>query len=154
VKHTSHRSKRSGFTLIELMVVLLIIGLLAGLVGVRVLDRLGEAKITKAKAQITMLHEAVKHYRLDTGQYPDPSIGLDALVQEPAGVNGWHGPYIESSEIPLDPWDNYYMYDYPGDRYDYDIYSYGADGREGGEEENADVYNTERTQQADQEEMY
>lgn len=154
MKHTYHRNKRTGFTLIELMVVVLIIGLLAGLVGVRVIDKLEQAKVAKARAQITEFHEAVKHYRLDTGQYPDPSIGLDALVQEPADVTGWHGPYIESYEIPLDPWDNYYMYDYPGDRYDYDIYSYGADGQEGGEDENADIYNTERTEQADQEEMF
>jgi len=140
---------RRGFTLIELMVVLLIIGLLAGLVGVKVMDRLADARIADAKAQIAMLQQAVKLYKLDTGQYPDGSIGLSALIEEPPGVKGWRqGGYIDGGAVPKDPWKNPYVYECPGARNkDFDIYSFGADGKEGGEGEDADVYNLEAAEE-------
>ncbi len=142
----SDAARRSrGFTLIELMVVLLIIGLLAGLVGVKVLDRLAEAKVVDAKAQIAMLHSAVNHFKLDTGQYPDSSMGLAALVEEPPGVNNWKkSGYLDGPMVPRDPWGYDYMYDVPGTgNKEFDIYSYGADGKEGGDDEDADIYNKE-----------
>ena len=136
----------AGFTLIELMVVLVILGLLAGLVGTKVIRYIAKAKITTARAQISLLHDGVNQYKIDTGEYPDNSVGLDALVQEPAGVTGWNPEgYLEGkNEVPKDPWGNDYYYDYPGERSTFDIYSYGADGKEGGEtEEDKDIYNSD-----------
>lgn len=132
--------KQTGFTLVELLVVLAIIGLLAGLVGPRVLNQLGGAKSKTALVQIRDFESAIEVYMLDTGQFPTTEQGLEALVSDP-GVTGWNGPYLRRNEIPEDPWNNTYVYRYPGDRADFDIMSYGADGRPGGEDDNADIGN-------------
>jgi len=131
-----------AFTLIELMVVLVILGLLAGLVGTKVIRYIAKAKVTTAQAQIKLLHDAVNNFKIDTGRYPD---SLEDLVREPPDVTGWNPEgYLEGATvIPKDPWGNDYYYDYPGERSTFDIYSYGADGKEGGEnDEDKDIYNS------------
>ena len=136
--------KQKGFTLVELMVVIVILGLLVGLVGNKVIHNIAKAKKVTTRAQIAMMHDAIKSFKLDTGQYPDPSVGLLALVEEPPGVTGWSKDgYIDGTDIPLDPWGNEYLYDYPGVYGDFDIYSYGADGKPGGDDEDADIYKTD-----------
>lgn len=128
-----------GFTLIEMIVVVIILGLLAGLVGPRLFGRVGQSKQVAARAQIEILGSALDQYSLDTGSYPPGSLGLQALVQNP-NVAGWGGPYLKKNAIPPDPWGNPYNYKCcPGDHGEYDLWSDGADGRPGGEGENADV---------------
>ncbi len=133
----------SGFTLIELMVVVIILGILAGLVVPRIMERPGEAKQTKAKIQIEGLETALKLYKLDTGRYPDTEQGLEALVQMPdTGIvpKKWReGGYLEKGKLPLDPWGNPFVYLSPGANGDTDIISYGADGVPGGEGEDRDI---------------
>ena len=133
----------SGFTLIELMVVLFILGILAGLVVPRIMGRPGEAKQTKAKIQIEGLETALKLYKLDTGRYPDTEQGLEALVQMPdTGIvpKKWReGGYLEKGKLPLDPWGNPFVYLSPGANGETDIISYGADGVPGGEGEDRDI---------------
>ena len=135
---------RKGFTLIELMVVIIILGVLAGLVLPRFMGRTEEAKRTKAKLQIENLESALKLYKLDNGSYPTTQQGLDALVKLPTAGNipkSWReGGYLEKPQIPLDPWGRAYVYLSPGMKNkDFDLKSLGADGEEGGEGENADV---------------
>jgi len=146
VKNLSKPSRLSrGFTLLEMMVVVLIIGLLAGFVGVNVLKNVDKAKRVAAAQQIKAFTEAVKTYRMDTSQYPDTSMGLLALIEQPAGVEGWdpEGYLDKMTEIPLDPWGHEYQYVYPGNYADFDIYSYGADGKDGGDGKDADIYNSD-----------
>lgn len=130
-----------GFTLIEIMVVLIIIGLLAGIVVPRLMGRTEEAKRTKAAVQIKNLQSALDLYKLDSGIYPSTDQGLQALVEKPAVgeiPRRWkEGGYID--KIPKDPWGNNYVYIGPGVHGDYDLYSYGADGEEGGEGKDADI---------------
>jgi len=130
--------KRLGFTLIELMIVMVIIGLLAALVAPRMLNKVGKSKIKAAKAQIEMFSTALDSFKLDTGRYPTTEEGLKALVENP-GINGWDGPYLKKKVIPKDPWGHDYVYKCPGDHDVYDIISYGADGQPGGTGENADI---------------
>lgn len=132
-------SSRAGFTLIELMVVMIILGLLAALVVPRMFGRVGEAKQKAAYTQIELFGTALDSFRLDVGRYPTTEEGLDALVAPVAGVEEWNGPYLKKIEIPLDPWNNLYHYEAPGKHGDYDIISYGADKTEGGEKENRDI---------------
>ncbi len=130
--------RRGGFTLIELLVVMLILGLLAALVGPKLFGKVGKAKIKAAKAQISLIEDALDAFRLDVGRYPTTEEGLQALVEQPSGVDKWDGPYLKK-KVPKDPWDHDYVYKCPGDHGDYDLYSLGADGEEGGEGENADI---------------
>ncbi len=131
---------QGGFTLMELLVVLAILGLLMSLVGPRVLNQLGGAKTKTAAIQIKDLEHALEMYKLDVGRFPSTSEGLVALVTKPAGSTGWNGPYLKS-DVPLDPWNREYQYKYPGERAELDIFSYGQNGTPGGEGEDADVGN-------------
>ena len=134
-------SRRQGFTLVDLLVVLAILGLLAGLVGPRVLNQLGGAKSKTANVQIKDFEQALELYKLDVGRFPSSDEGLSALVAKPASATGWNGPYLKRKDIPTDPWGRAYQYAAPGQHGEVDIYSYGADGSAGGEGENADVGN-------------
>lgn len=132
------RSQR-GFSLIELLVVIIILGLIAGLVGPRLFGRVGQSKQATARAQIELLGAALDQYRLDIGAYPPATVGLPALVLNP-NVPGWNGPYLKKNAVPMDPWGKPYQYKCcPGDHGDYDIWSLGADGSPGGDGENTDV---------------
>lgn len=127
-----------GFTLMELLVVLVIIGLLAALVGPNLYQRLKPAKQSVARAQIKNFLTALDSFFVDTGRFPTTQEGLKVLRQKPAGIKNWIGPYLKE-EIPTDPWSNPYQYRAPGRNGPFEILSYGADGREGGEGENQDV---------------
>ena len=131
-----------GFTLIEMIVVVIILGLLAGLVGPRLFGRVGQSKIVAARAQIELLGAALDQYSLDVGTYPPSSIGLEALVRNP-NVAAWNGPYLKKNAIPADPWGNPYQYRSPGVHHQtsFDIWSRGAGGADGGEGEAADIGN-------------
>jgi general secretion pathway protein G len=130
--------KRNGFTLLELLVVIVIIGLLAAYVGPRYFSQLGKSERNVAKAQIEGLGKALDTYRLDTGHYPGTEQGLEALVAQPTGESKWNGPYLQKA-VPLDPWGQAYVYRSPGQGGDFDLLSMGKDGRLGGEGEDADV---------------
>ncbi len=128
---------RLGFTLIELLIVMVILGLLAALVAPKMFQKVGTSKIKAAKAQIALLGTALDAYRLDVGRYPTTEQGLQALRVNP-GYDTWDGPYLPK-DVPKDPWGRDYVYRNPGQHGDYDLYSLGADGQEGGDGENADV---------------
>ena len=129
-----------GMTLIELLVVLVILGLIASLVGPQVMKYLGGAKTDTAKQQISLFEGVLDGYKLDNSRYPTTQEGLDALVKAPAGISSWKGPYLKKNVVPKDPWGNEYKYTSPGEEgRPYDILSYGADGKPGGDGENKDV---------------
>ncbi|MHC4069504.1 MAG: type II secretion system major pseudopilin GspG [Planctomycetota bacterium] len=134
-----------GFTMVELMAVLVIIGLLAGVVAVNVVGKIDKAKVTQTKANLKLLHSAVTQFKLDTGEYPSEEVGLMELVEQPGDVEGWDpAGYLDTTEIPRDGWKNdfYYML-YPESGKPFVIISYGADGEEGGEDNDADLYSTD-----------
>jgi len=133
------RRKISGFTLVELLVVLAILGMLAALVGPQVLNQLGGAKSKSAAIQIRDFEQALELYKLDVGRFPSSNEGLNALVRQPSSAKGWNGPYLKKDDVPMDPWGNPYQYRVSGSTID--ISSYGADGRQGGSGEDADVSN-------------
>ncbi|MEX8506295.1 type II secretion system major pseudopilin GspG [Leptothrix ochracea] len=138
-RHAAHRAVQRGFTLIELMVVLVIIGVLAALVVPSVLDRADDARVTAARTDIANLMQALKLYKLDNQRYPTAEQGLQALVIKPAAgpiPNNWK-PYLE--KMPNDPWGRPYLYVYPGVKGEIDVFSYGGDGQAGGEGKNADI---------------
>ena len=134
------RCRSRGFTLMELLVVLAILGLLISLVGPQVLNQLGGAKTKTARIQIRDLEQALEMYKLDVGHYPSTREGLAALVEKPANAAGWNGPYLKS-DVPQDPWRQDYHYKYPGERGEVDIFTYGQNGAPGGDGEDADVGN-------------
>lgn len=141
-KTNSRRPLRQrGFTLMELLVVLAILGLLMSLVGPRVLNQLGGAKTKTAGIQIKDLEQSLEMYKLDVGRFPSTDEGLEAVVSQPSRAAGWNGPYLKKSEIPRDPWGNEYEYSFPGKNAEFDLISLGADGARGGDGENADVSN-------------
>ena len=143
LKMRSYLLRNSGFTLLELLIVMIIIGLLAALIGPKMIGRVGESRQTVAKQQIEGFSTALEMFKLDTTRYPTQEQGMEALVATPHGVENWKGPYLKKKFIPKDPWGNEYVYVYPGENGDYDIISYGADGAEGGDGENADVVSWE-----------
>jgi general secretion pathway protein G len=129
-----------GFTLLELLVVMVIIGLLAGYVGPRYFAQIGKSEIKTTRAQIDAFEKALDQYRLDTGHYPSSEQGLGALVTRPENEPRWGGPYLKKS-VPDDPWGNKYVYRSPGEHNEFDLLSYGKDGRPGGADEAADITN-------------
>ena len=133
------RNKEQGFTLIELLIVMIILGLLAALVGPRMFGKAEKARQKASKDQISLFETAIDTYRVDVGKFPTTEQGFQALRVRPAGVGDrWDGPYLKK-DIPLDPWGNPYSYKYPGEHGDYDIVSMGADGKPGGDGEDADI---------------
>ncbi len=135
-----HRAARrsAGFTLLELLVVMVIIGLLAGYVGPKLFGQIGKSQTKVTRAQIDGLSKALDQYRIDTGHYPNSEQGLGALTKSPPGEPKWAGPYLAKA-VPKDPWGNDYRYTVPGEHGDYDLLSFGRDGRPGGDGEDADI---------------
>ena len=130
---------QQGFTLVEMLVVITIIGLIMGLIGPRVLNYLSESKVKAAKIQLQSFAGALDLFYLDAGRFPSTSEGLSALMQRTPGVAAWNGPYLKGNSLPNDPWNHPYMYRAPGDHAPYEIISYGSDGQEGGSGIAADI---------------
>ena len=133
-----HSATESGITLIEILVVMVIIALFATIVGTRVGRNVGKARQITAKSQISEYESALDQFKLDVGRYPSAEEGLQALRTKPADAANWDGPYLKK-DLPMDPWGHPYVYTFPGTHGDFDLMSYGADGREGGEADNADI---------------
>ena len=133
-------SQSAGFTLLELLVVLVIIGLLASYVGPKYFAQIGKSEVTVARAQLDSLGKAVETFRLDVGRYPSPGEGLSALSVRPDNASGWNGPYLKKS-VPLDPWQHPFIYQFPAPNGEFNVLSYGKDGKPGGVGENADLSN-------------
>jgi general secretion pathway protein G len=129
-----------GFTLLELLVVMVILGLLVGYVAPKLFSQVGKSEVKSARAQIGAIEKALDLYRLDTGHYPPTDPGLPALTTKPEGEPKWNGPYLQKN-VPADPWGRPYQYKQPGEHGDYDVWSLGKDGQAGGEGENADLGN-------------
>ncbi|MGZ5008126.1 MAG: type II secretion system major pseudopilin GspG [Methylobacter sp.] len=142
-RQTIKPSHQCGFTLLELLVVLGIIAMLAGIVGPQVMKHMGESKTKAAKVQIEDLSAALDMYKLDLGNYPTSTQGLKALIESPGDAKRWNGPYLRKSKMPLDPWQQEYHYVYPGEHGKFDLFTWGADGKEGGEGEDQDIVSWE-----------
>jgi general secretion pathway protein G len=139
-KGTGNLKPASGFTLLELLVVLVILGLLVGIVAPRFFGQVGKSEVKVAAAQIRSLEDALDQYRLDVGHYPSSEQGLSVLVTQPTGEVRWRGPYLKKA-VPSDPWGNPYQYSNPGQHGEFDLYSLGKDGQPGGTGEAADIAN-------------
>ncbi len=139
LSRSCRRRTEGGYTLVELLVVITIIGLIVALVGPRVLGYLGDSKVKTAKIQIQGFSSALDLFYLDAGRYPSSSEGLNALVQRPGNVSTWNGPYLKGGTVPLDPWGKSYTYRAPGQHGPFDIVSLGSDGQEGGTGNAADI---------------
>lgn len=137
----SPRRGEAGFTLVELLVVLVILVLLASIIGPRVIGYLGSSRSKSAQVQIEGLVTSLELYHIDVGRYPTQAEGLQALVSSNGRVPGWNGPYLSKGQIPLDPWGAPYRYDAPGKNGPFDLYTLGRDGKEGGTDEDADIRN-------------
>jgi len=135
---TNHASSQRGFTLLELLVVVAIIGLLVGYVAPRYFSQVGKSEVQVARAQLDALEKALDQYRLDTRRYPTAEQGLVALVTRPANEPNWAGPYLKRA-VPNDPWGRPYVYRTPGQKGEFDLISYGRDGKAGGSGEDADI---------------
>jgi general secretion pathway protein G len=138
-RRRSVRGGEAGFTLVEMLVVITIIGLIMALVGPRVLNYLSESKVKAARIQVESFASSLDLFYLDAGRYPTTSEGLAALAQRPGGVDTWNGPYVRTGLVPTDPWGHPYIYRSPGEHGPYDIISYGADGQQGGTGTAADI---------------
>ena len=134
------RPRQKGFTLLELLVVLVILGLLAGYVAPKYFSQIGKSEVKTAQAQIGALEKALDQYRIDTGHYPSVEQGMAALNTNPADEAKWAGPYLKKA-VPNDPWGKPYQYKMPGEHSEVDIYSFGRDGAAGGSGEDADIGN-------------
>ena len=134
-----HRSARSvrGFTLVELLLVLVILGTLAAIVIPKFSGRTEQARVAAAKTDIANISSSLNMYEVDNGTYPPENIGLSALLEAPRDATTWKGPYLQKNELPVDPWQNPYIYQYPGTRNpsSFDLYSYGPDLKEGGDDD-------------------
>ncbi len=130
-----------GFTLLELVMVLVIIGVILAMVGPRVFTNLGRANAEVAKTKMEQIAGQLELFKLDVGRYPTTQEGLGALLTAPSGLANWNGPYIRDAKLLKDPWSNDFIYRSPGEKGPFDILSFGADGKEGGEGENKDVRN-------------
>ncbi|MGH6926914.1 MAG: type II secretion system major pseudopilin GspG [Dongiaceae bacterium] len=133
------KRRQGGYTLVELLVVLAILGLLVAIAAPRLISYLGAAKADTAKIQVEKLGTILDLYHLEIGRYPTDQEGLQSLVDRPSQLDTWNGPYLKNREALTDPWNRPYVYRFPGQHGDYDLYSLGADGREGGDGENRDV---------------
>lgn len=138
-KRKGSRRRQDGFTLVELLVVLVILGLMVAFAAPRLIKYVGGAKTDAAKIQIERLSSVLDLYRLEVGGYPSEDQGLNALIERPADAETWNGPYLKKADSLLDPWRRPYVYRFPGEHGDYDLYSLGADGQEGGDGEDQDV---------------
>lgn len=138
------RRGQAGFTLVEILVVITIIGMIMALVGPRVLNYLGESKTKAARIQIESFSSALDLFYLDLGRYPTSSEGLGALAQRPGNASGWNGPYLRGGMLPVDPWGRPYVYRSPGERAAYEIVSLGSDGQEGGSGAATDIASGQR----------
>jgi len=138
--HSQNLRPSDGFTLLELLVVLVILGLLVGYVAPRYFSQVGKSEAKVARAQIRALEDALDQYRLDVGHYPSGEQGLAALMAQPAGEARWQGPYLKKA-VPADPWGNAYLYSFPGEHGEVDLSSLGKDGQPGGTGEAADITN-------------
>jgi general secretion pathway protein G len=136
------RHAEAGFTLVEMLVVITIIGLIMGLVGPRVLSFLGESKVKAARLQIESFASSLDLFYLDVGRYPSGTEGLTALTERPANATVWNGPYLKTATVPIDPWGHVYIYRAPAERGPYEIVSLGSDGQEGGTGTAADINNS------------
>ena len=141
-KHIKINNNNNGFSLIELLIVMVILGLLASLVGPQMFGKVGKAKQKSAKAQIALFETALDMYRLDVGKYPTTEMGLESLIKNIGDIKKWDGPYMPKA-IPFDPWGNPYHYKCPGEQSDYEVLSYGADEKSGGKGEDLDITNWE-----------
>lgn len=139
-RHRCLSRKASGFTLLELLVVMVIIGLLAGYVAPKYFSQIGKSQVKMARAQIDALDKALEQFRLDTSHYPTMEQGLVALITQPANETKWDGPYLKKG-VPLDPWGNAYVFKNPGEHGDFDLLSFGKDGQPGGTGEAEDINN-------------